>query len=369
MPQVPTSAQLRFTNHWIGIYTKDSNLVPARRAARQLRPVPAVKPLTAQFLPPGDPSALRPLFEGALASKEKQLGPRDPKTARSAADLGLFLISIGDPAAAEKPLRQALGIDFANKDPLLSADQETLASVLVDLGKREEAFDLFQRASQGPNPAITARCYTRLAILDEAQAESYLRKALASEEAASGKDHPRVASILNDLALALRRQNDDRSAEPLFRRGLAIEEKALGASSPLTATLQSNLGALLQGAGRLDEAERFQRAALPIFVEKLGPDSKQVSTACTSLADVLWAKGDKSAAANLFRRALSIDESIHGTEHPEVAADLANLGIVLKESGAAKEAEPLLRRALAIFVRTAGPNSQEADYVRKSLSQ
>ena len=331
MPQVPASPQLRFTNHWIGIYAKNSVLVPALRAAKRLRPVPAVQPLTAPFLPPGDPGALRPLFERVLADREKQLGPRHAKTARSAVDLGLFLISIDSPAAAEKPLRKALEIDVANKDPMVAADQETLASVLADIGKRDEAFGLFQQAAKGPNPAIAARSYSRLAILDPAHAESYLRNALAAEEAASGKNHPRVASILNDLALALRGQHDDRSAEQLFRRGLAIEEKALGAASPMTAMLQSNLGNLLQGAGQLGEAERLQRAALPIFEAKLGPDSKQVSTACTGLADVLWAKGDRASAAGLFRRALSIDESIHGLEHPEVAADLTNLGTVLEE--------------------------------------
>jgi hypothetical protein len=31
MPQVPTSAQLEFTNHWIGIYTKGNPLTPSRR--------------------------------------------------------------------------------------------------------------------------------------------------------------------------------------------------------------------------------------------------------------------------------------------------------------------------------------------------
>ena len=367
MPQVQVSPQLRFTNHWIGVYSKDSNLLPTLRVVRRLRPVAPPQPLPARFQAPGDPSALRPLFERAVADREQQLGPRHSKTARSAVDLGLFLVSIENPAAAEKPLRKALAIDWANKDPLLAADQETLASVLADIGQRDEAIDLFQRAAKGPDAALAARCYSRLAVLDVAHAESHYRNALAAEEAASGKDHPRLASILNDLALALRRQNDDPSAEPLFRRALAIEEKSLGAASPLTAMLQSNLGHLLQGAGKLDEAERLQRAALPIFEAKLGPDSKQVSTACTSLADVLWAKGDKVSAAHLLRRALSIDESIHGTEHAEVAADLTNLGTVLKEAGAIAEAEPLLRRALEIFVKTAGPDSPEAKYVRERL--
>jgi len=73
-------------------------------------------------------------------------------------------------------LHKGLQIDQANNDPMLAADRETLASVLADIGKREEAFDLFQRAATGPNPAIAARCYSRLAILDAAQAESYYEK-------------------------------------------------------------------------------------------------------------------------------------------------------------------------------------------------
>jgi tetratricopeptide (TPR) repeat protein len=369
MPQVPASPQLRFTNHWIGIYARDSNLVPSLRVARKLRPVPPPEPLPIEFPPPADASSLKPLFERALADREKELGSRHAQTARSAFDLGMFLISTEGPAAAEKPLRKALGIDYANKDPLLAADQETLGTVLADIGNREEAIDLFERAARGPNQTIAARSYSRLAMLDADQAESYYRKALAAEEAASGKDHPKLASILNDLALALRSRNDDRSAEPLFRRALAIEQKALGAASDLTAMVQSNLGHLLHGDGQLDEAERLQRSALTIFEQKLGPDSKEVSTACTKLADVLWAKGNKVPAANLFRRALSIDESIHGPDHPEVAATLTNLGTILKETGATAEAEPFLRRALAIFVKTAGPNSPEADYVRESLQR
>src|SRR5262249_21628182 len=124
MPQVPSSAQLKFTNHWIGVYTKDSVLLPSLRAVRRLRPVPVAAPLTTE--PPAHPSALLPLFDQALATSAKQFGPRHAKTARSAADLGLFLISIEQPVAAEKPLRQALAIDFANKDPMLATTQESL---------------------------------------------------------------------------------------------------------------------------------------------------------------------------------------------------------------------------------------------------
>src|SRR5581483_8785468 len=90
MPQVTTSRELRFTNHWIGIYDPDSPLIPARRAVKALRPPLRVARLEGPLLPPADPSRLRPLFEQALARREKELGPGHRKTARSAADLGLL---------------------------------------------------------------------------------------------------------------------------------------------------------------------------------------------------------------------------------------------------------------------------------------
>lgn len=366
MPQVTTSAQLQFTNHWIGIYENGGNLIPARRTVKSLRPVPPVAALKGKFLPPADPSQLRPLFEQALALREKELGPKHAQVARSATDLGLLLKSIGDPVAAEAPLRKALEIDQANAGPLLASDQENLASVLAITGKEKEAIELFKRGSEGQDAGVAARCFSSLAILDAAQAETYYRNALQAEEAASGKDHPRVAMLLNDLALALRQKGDDRSAEPLFRRAVAIEEKALGPNHSSTASMLINLGNLLQGAGHLGEAERMERNALRTFEEKLGPESQQLSTACTNLADVLWSKGDRAPAATLYRRALSIDESIYGAEHPQVAGDLTNLGGLLKEAGDTS-ADLLLQRALAIFVKAFGPNSQEAGYVREKL--
>jgi tetratricopeptide (TPR) repeat protein len=349
MPQVTTSAQLRFTNHWIGIYEAGSSLIPARRAVKALRPLPAV--------PPADPSRLRAVFEEALARR---------KTARAASDLGLLLKSIGEPAAAEAPLRKALAIDEANSDAALAADQENLAAVLAALGRQPEAITLFRLCAAGSG-RVAARCLSSLAIPDPDRAESYYRDAVKAEESASGAEHPRVAMLLNDLALALRQKNEDAAAEPLLRRALAIEEKALGPESLNAATILVNLGNLLQGAGQIAEAERMERTALRIFEQKQGPEGAQLSNACTNLADVLWTKGDKAGAEQLYRRAVAIDESMYGPDHPQVAANLVNLGMLLKEA-AAPAAEATLRRALAIFVKSRGENSPEAAYVRDVLA-
>src|SRR5437764_14970865 len=67
--------------------------------------------LGGQTSAPADLASLRPLFERALAVRERELGPDSPKVARSASDLGLFLKARGDFAGAESALSRALAID------------------------------------------------------------------------------------------------------------------------------------------------------------------------------------------------------------------------------------------------------------------
>lgn len=367
MPQVTTSRQLSFTNHWIGIYAKDSSLIPRPSAVKDLLPLRFAAGISPQVFSPADPVSLKPLFEKALVEREKLFGPNRPEVARSASDLGLFLETLKDPAAAVGPLTKALMIDRANSDSELPLDQERLAVAFLATAKRQEAYDLFRSAAQGSNPSVSARCLTELAILDAPNAEAYYRLALQQEEKASGKDNPRVAIVLNDLGLTLRQKGDNSAAEPLFRRALAIQEKALGPNHTATASTLNNLGSLFQSIGQLDEAERLERRALRIFEEKLGPESMELAITCANLADLMWTKHDRSAAAILYRRALSIDESVYGPEDPEVAMDLTNLGLLLKENGESAAAGASLHRALTIYEKSLGPGSPQALKLRKTL--
>ena len=52
----------------------------------------------------------------------------------------------------------------------------------------------------------------------------YHESAVKAEEIASGKDNPRVAVQLSNLALALRGKGDLKAAEPLLRRALSIQK-------------------------------------------------------------------------------------------------------------------------------------------------
>lgn len=366
MPRVSTSPQLAFTNHWIGIYGKANKLIPAR--TRNAAPLVLPPSEAGGLPPPADPSSLRGLFESALAMREKETTAGDPRVARAASDYGLFLKAIGDPAAAQSPLRRALEIDSTNNDPSLPADQENLALVLEVAGQRAQAVELLKLAAGGPDRRVAARSLASLAVLEPSEAVPHYRDAVRAEEETSGKDHPRVAMLFNNLALALEERKENDAAVPLLRRALAIQQKSLGADHYETATTMNNLGSLLQTIGKLAEAEQLERAALGIFERKL-PGTKELSAACTNLADLLWTRGVRTSAVGLYRRAISIDESLYGLDHPEVAGDLTNLGLLLQESGDRVASDALLGRALAIYEKALGANSPQALDVRQSLSR
>ncbi|MES1257341.1 MAG: tetratricopeptide repeat protein [Acidobacteriota bacterium] len=368
MPQVTANAALQFTNHWIGIYENDSKLTPSRRAVRVLKAAPVSRAATQAISMPSDPVTLRSVYEKALAQREKDGGPGDARVARSASDLGLFLMQTGKAAAAEAPLRRAVQIDQANGDARIDFDRENLASALEAAGKGTEAFRLYREAAAGRDFKVAARCYASLAQLDPEHAETHYRNAVAAEERASGKEDRRVAALLHELALTLRERNGDQEAEPLLRRALAIQENVPKPDEHLTVGILNTLGNLLEGARQMEEAERLERRALRLAEEKFGPESSELAMTCTNLADVLWNQRDVAGAALLYRRAISADEALYGPDRPETAADVTNLGMLLKEAGQGTESSLLLRRALAIYEKTLGPGSAQAKFVRQGLA-
>jgi len=370
MPQVAASANLKFTNHWIGIYDpRGRNLIPSKRAVRDLQPAPVANGLTDGIIVPADPSTLVPVYASALAERERVSGPESAKVARAAADLGLFLLEIGKAADAEAPLRRAVAIDERSADPAIDTDREGLARALEALGKRDAALDLYRKTAEGNNGRVAARSFSKLADADREHAERYYRNAVAAEEKASGKNSTGVAVLLQEYALALRAANRDPEAEPVLRRALAIQLAAAKAEPQVTIGVLNTLGNLLEGRNQLDEAEKLERTALALSEEKFGPESTQLAITCTNLADVLWNKKNLREAGLLYRRAIAIDVSLYGPERPETAADIANLGMLMTDAGQSAPGEALLRQSLAIYEKTLGPGSDQAKFVRERLAR
>ena len=370
MPQVATSANLKFTNHWIGIYDpRGRQLIPSKRAAKALQPAPAKEESPDKMIVPADVSTLAPVYARAVAERERESGPDSAKVARAASDLGLFLLQIGNSKEAEGPLRRAVALGERNGDPAIDGDREGLALALEAQGKSNEALEVFKRASEGKNPRVTARSFVKLAELDPENAEVYYRNAVAAEEKASGANSQRVAVVLHAYAVELRARKRDPDAEPLLRRALAIQQAALKSDPRVTIEILNTLGNLLEGRRQLDDAERLLRASVALSEQKFGPESPQLATSCTYLADVLWNKKNLREAGLLFRRAIAINASLYGPDRPETAADIANLGMLMNEAGQSDAGAALLRQALAIYENTLGTNSAEARFVREHLGR
>ena len=368
MPQVRTSPTLEFTNHWIGIYDpQGKKLMPVRRMVKVLQPVAAAREEAASFVVPADASTLIPVYEQALVYREKASGTNSAAVARASANLGLFLMQIGNKTAAEMPLRRALEIDLQNSDGAVDADRENLAAALTAGAKPQEAFVLLQEAASGKDANVALRSFASLAKLDPEHADSYYRSAIDKQQSTSGKEG-RLAVLLHEYALALRAHNDDASAEPVLRRALTIQQNAAEPDYHLTTAILNTLGNLLEGRHEFEEAEKLERAALRLSEEKFGPESADLATTCTYLADVLWNRKELRAAAELFRRAVAIDASLFGPEQPETAADIANLGMLTKEAGQTAAGDLLLRQALAIYEKALGPDSAQAKFVRDNLA-
>jgi len=185
------------------------------------------------------------------------------------------------------------------------------------------------------------------------------RQILEIAETAFGRDHPNVATSLNNLAGLLRRQGRYTEAEPLYRRALAINENALGPDHPEVATILNNLAELLKDKGQHTVAEPLFRRSLAIFEKALGRDHPSVAASLNNLAGLLEEQGKYAAAKPLYRRALAINEKTIGPDHPHFAASLSNLAVLLNSQGQAAEAEPIMRRSLAIFEKALGPDHDD----------
>jgi len=187
------------------------------------------------------------------------------------------------------------------------------------------------------------------------KAEPLTRRALEIFEDSLGRDHPKVATQLNNLAQLFGATNRLDKAEPLIRRALKIFEDSLGRDHPNVATQLNNLAQLFQDTNRLDKAEPLMRRALKIDEASFGPDHPEVAIRLNNLAQLLQDTNRLEQAEPLMIRALKIDEASFGPDHPKVAIRLNNLAGLFDATNRLDKAEPLMIRALKIDEASLGP--------------
>ncbi len=236
---------------------------------------------------------------------------------------------------------------------------------LLNQGKYSEAIPLAQRAlairekTLGREHPDVATSLNNLALLYDnqgnyPQAEPLYQRSLAIWEKALGREHPDVASSLNNLAALYYNQGNYTQAEPLYQRALAIREKALGREHPAVATSLNGIALLYQVQGNYSQAEPLYQRSLAISEKVLGREHPAVATSLNNLGGLYNAQGNYTQATPLYQRSLAIREKALGKEHPDVALSLNNLAELYRTQGNYPQAEPLLQRSLAIWEKALG---------------
>jgi len=186
------------------------------------------------------------------------------------------------------------------------------------------------------------------------EAKPLFERSLAIFEKVLGKEHPDVASILNNLAGLYTIQGNYIQAKPLHERSLAIREKVLGKEHPEVAATLNNLAELHRTQGEFTQAEPLYKHSLAIFEKALGKEHPNVATLLDNLGMLYHLQGDYVQAKPLYERSLAIREKVLGKEHPDVASSLNNLGLLYTIQGNYIQAKPLYERSLAIREKVLG---------------
>ncbi|KAG1657909.1 hypothetical protein FOA52_005810 [Chlamydomonas sp. UWO 241] len=331
---------------------------------------------------PEDKAVALQLSKSALALTEKFRGAGHPDTLSSVVTLALLLHDQGKFDEAEPLLRRALaGRDEAlgptHRDTLTSVT--SLALLLHDQDKLDEAEPLYRRAlagcekALGPTHPYTLTGIHNLAYLLAAQdkldeAETMYRRALAGNQKALGADHPDTLTSVNNLAGLLHDQGKPDEAEALYRRALAGRQKALGAGHPDTLSSVVTLAGLLHDQDKLDEAEPLFRRALAGRQKALGADHPDTLSSVVTLAGLLHDQDKLDEAEPLFRRALAGRQKALGADHPDTLSSVHCLASLLYDQDKLDEAEPLARRVLADREKVLGPTHTDTLFSVNNLA-
>src|SRR5205085_2129466 len=112
-------------------------------------------------------------------------------------------------------------------------------------------------------------------------------RALAIQERAQGPDHPDVAIVASNLAIALFELGRLDEAVVLFERSLAIRERVFGRDHEQTAYAMHNLGVVDGARGRPEAA--IARLEPALRVRERGGDPMLLATTRLALAESLAA--------------------------------------------------------------------------------
>ena len=201
------------------------------------------------------------------------------------------------------------------------------------------------------------------------RAKELLELALVCTLTNFGEEYPDVAAQRSNLAFVLRDLGELPQAKELLELALKSDLKNLGASHPRVALRRSNLAIVFKDLGELPQAKELLELALESELKTFGEDHPWVATSRSNLALVLKDLGDElPRAKELLQLALESNLRTAGEDHPSVARSRSNLGSVLKDLGELPRTKELLELALESNLKNLGEDHPSVAIMRFNLA-
>jgi tetratricopeptide (TPR) repeat protein/predicted Ser/Thr protein kinase len=279
----------------------------------------------------GHDVSLRAAVEAAVPVVGERFAGRPLVEARLRKSLGLTLVDVGDPRAAEGQIRRAvaLGERHLGPDHVFNLQcQNLLGSCLLKLNRSAEAAAAFERA-------------------------------IAGHARAGTPDHKNALGSRQNLGAALTQAGRPAEAVTQLEAVAADLRRVNGPDAPASVLALLDLGNAYAAAGRPADALRVREEAVARCRRAFGPDHPATFTALTNLAISLSSAGRRAEALSLFEDALAGRRRVLGPDHPETLA--ARLNVAIGYSNVGRRAEALAQReeAVAGYRRVLGPDHPE----------
>ncbi|HKU17044.1 MAG TPA: serine/threonine-protein kinase [Steroidobacteraceae bacterium] len=246
------------------------------------------------------------------------------------------------------------------------------------LGRPPTAKDLLDEAGRrirgtlNQHPEVRARLleaigrsYRQQSLSD--RAIPYLEDALQLREKIQDADGTQTASVLAELAIALRDTGKLEESDRLLQRALSITRERDNERSLTHARLLTNLGRVELLAGRLAEAQKDFEESLQLLRQLTGPYDPEIAAVLMELSRVFTWNDNPQAAERAVREALSIFSATLPQEHPDRVLAESRLGEVLLLQSRFDEADPLFAKSLQLQIQLYGPESRQVADVLDSL--
>ena len=262
------------------------------------------------------PEAIR-VAETALEVAKRAFPGAGSPLATSFEKLGELLDQKGDRASAKAYLLKTHAILEKVKPPDQRAvyrSARRLAFLCDNLGQSEEAVDFYE-------------------------------KAIAAGTQLGDLPYSDLGTMLNNVALILRKSGRQKAAEPYYLHALQIYEKQLGPNHIDVASVLNNLAVFYTNERRYSEAEKIHLRALDIR-EKLYPATHpDIAQSKCNLAVVYHSRGDYAKAAELYRASLKSWEEASGKPSEDYEVVASNYADLLRSLGQARKAHQVEVRA------------------------